>query len=217
MEAEIHRILDLLTEGKIDAAEAERLILALRQERATQASGARSAERPVPEPLARLDREARAAARRLALWCRRVALTARCREQAQRRERARRTIDERVRHVLVEHLLVEQSAVVPEAALAHLVADISGNVRGARLGWEVLRLGLEDEFGEEWTQAQVEAIGTVADLVAEVTRRTDRSGPSPSPGESATPGPAGEDAQEPPSEPVPGPEPTPDTVDGEAK
>jgi hypothetical protein len=208
MEAEVNRILDLLAEGKIDVAEAERLILALKQPSTASEHADRKAERPIQEPISRLDREARAATRRLGLLCHRIALSARCREQAQRRARARLGVEDRLRWILTERALVEPAALGSDARLGALMADPSGRVCGERLAWEVLRLGIEDEFGQTWTVAELQAVETLADLVARVEGRAQPDAP-------AEEQPPQADAAEEPAAPEP---PTPDTPsDGQAK
>ncbi len=185
MEAEIGKILDLLAKGKIDAAEAERLINTLKQ----PAPPPQAPERPTADPFARLERDTKAAAHRFVLWCHRVTLAARCREQAQRQSRATLSVDERLRHVLTEHLLAEPETVTPETPLATIVADRSGCVAGTRLAWEVLRLGIEDEFAQCWTVADLESADTVGGLAE---RLAGQPAPAPAP-EAAEPEPAAEE------------------------
>lgn len=77
-----------------------------------------------------------------------------------------RSIEDRVRTVLVEHLGVDPAEVTPDAQLAlHLGADSLDLIE--------LTLGLEVEFVIEIPDADARGITTVADIVRYVSARVE--------------------------------------------
>lgn len=162
MDEEISRILRLLEEGKIQAAEAERLIRALKEVHETEVR---------IEPFGELNAFFRGIARSM----RRAARAQRrCRwwqffrylewlEQARRGRAETLSIAERVRFVLRERVMVEQESLTPEARLHDLLPD--------RMARDNLRYGLQAEFHLEIDPGDLDHLETVRALEEYISRR----------------------------------------------
>jgi hypothetical protein len=175
MKDELARILGLLEDGKIDAAEAERLIRAIsdsgharrcdfREQGQRARDDLRAAIREIAETLRQADRKRR----RYIVWrshLRRRACSSR--REARREEPAL----DRLRAVLRENAVCDTVA-EPSARLADML-------NGDPFGWSNLRFGLELEFGRAFTQSELEACETVAALASMITGETEDQGAKP--------------------------------------
>jgi acyl carrier protein len=178
MEEEISRILRLLEEGKIDAAEAERLIRALKELREAEAR---------VEPFGELNAFFRTITRTM----RRAAhFQRRCRwwqffrylewlEQARQRRSESLTTPERVHFVLRERVMISQEDISPTARLHNLLPD--------RIAWETLRYGLQTEFHLAIDPSDLDRLETVQDLEEYITQRLTPSDKPSSPSFEAPP------------------------------
>jgi acyl carrier protein len=171
MNEDISRILQMLEEGKINAAEAERLIRALKE---PGAPSAEAGERPTPRPgpvhdfndlirlIAQATKRAARRQRRLMIW--RFFQFLRCQEEF-RQERARTmNVEERVRFVLQHIAVVETDEIEPASRLR---ADL----KMGPIAFDNLRSGLEVEFHMEIPPGDLSGLDTVQAVVDYISRR----------------------------------------------
>jgi hypothetical protein len=178
MNEEIERILRMLDEGKINAADAERLIRAVRSEAAPQDAEWRewpdwSAPRPSPcielkEKVRTVRRAVRAArdrqrrhAVRYAVWC--MHHLKRKSERDRRKRSENRTTVDRVIYVLTASAVV---ATTPEAG--SLVKDL---LQGDQFAWDNFYFGLEEEFRIDIPPRDLHDLITVQSVADYIDRR----------------------------------------------
>ena len=202
MNEEIERILRMLEEGKISAAEAERLIRAVRSEGNKPEWGewaAWTAPRPSPcvelrEKVRTVRRAVRAArdrqqrhATRYAVWC--MHHLKRKSERERRKRSQRRTTVERVIYVLTASAVV---AAIPRPD--SLVKDL---LQGDQFAWDNFYFGLEEEFRIDIPPRDLHDLITVQSVADYVDRRLAELAPT-----SAEPeAPAEVPTEEPPAAP----------------
>jgi acyl carrier protein len=174
MNEEISKILEMLEAGKIDAAEAEKLIRTI-----NEAKKPEERARPIcPNPFRDIEdlfrifgKAARQAARRRSRWAVwRFYSFLHWQEEA-RRERARTmSTFERVSYVLKERALVDGSDIQPTTRFR------PEGFPGA-FYMDTLRVVLEYEFGIEMPIADLSALETVQDLVSYIDGRSGAAPP----------------------------------------
>jgi hypothetical protein len=180
MNEEITKILQMLEAGKINAAEAERLIDALKDASTSKSPDAESESQTFPNPFRDLqellkvftDAQGRAMRRqnRWLYW--RHYKHARSEFEARAKRAETMDTEARVRYILTERVLVDKRDFDAGASLNDLL-NVSRWCceRTNSIAWDNLRYGLEDEFSLELSMEDLKACETVQALVDFVAAR----------------------------------------------